>query len=436
MKPVTIGILGLGTVGGGTATVLQRNAAEIARRAGRSIELVAASVRDINKKRPDVLSSVKLTLDSKEIVNDPNIDIILELIGGTDLAKDLVMQAIDNGKHIVTANKALIALHGNEIFEAAQRKGVTVAFEAAVACGIPIIKAIREGLAGNQIEWLAGIINGTGNFILTEMRDKGRDFDDVLKEAQALGYAEADPTFDVEGIDAAHKLTILASIAFGVPLQFEKVYTEGISNITREDVEYASELGYRIKHLGIAKRVDSGLEMRVHPTLIPHRRLIANVDGVMNAVLVRADAVGPTLYYGPGAGAEPTASAVVADLVDVVRALTTDPGNRVPHLAFQPDAIQDIDALTIDDVETAFYLRMQVQDQAGVLADITRLFAEKNISIEAIVQKEKTDDQGCVPLVILTHNVLESNMMSAIEQIENLSSVTGKVIRIRLETLG
>lgn len=436
MKPVTIGILGLGTVGGGTATVLQRNAAEIARRAGRSIELVAASVRDLDKKRPDALSNVKLTLDSNDIVNDENIDIVLELIGGTELAKDLVMRAIENGKHIVTANKALIALHGNEIFEAAQRKGVTVAFEAAVAGGIPIIKAIREGLAGNQIEWLAGIINGTGNFILTEMRDKGRDFADVLKEAQALGYAEADPTFDVEGIDAAHKLTILASIAFGVPLQFEKVYTEGISNITREDVEYASELGYRIKHLGIAKRVESGLEMRVHPTLIPHRRLIANVDGVMNAVLVRADAVGPTLYYGPGAGAEPTASAVVADLVDVVRALTTDPGNRVPHLAFQPDAIQAIDALPIDDVETAFYLRMQVQDQAGVLADITRLFAEKNISIEAIVQKEKTDDQGCVPLVILTHNVLESNMMSAIEQIENLSSVTGKVIRIRLETLG
>ena len=435
MKPVTIGILGLGTVGGGTATVLQRNAAEIARRAGRSIELVAASVRDINKKRLASLQHVKLTLDSAEIVDDPNIDIVLELIGGTDLAKELVMRAIENGKHIVTANKALIALHGNEIFAAAQAQGVTVAFEAAVAGGIPIIKAIREGLAGNQIEWLAGIINGTGNFILTEMRDKGRDFDDVLKEAQALGYAEADPTFDVEGIDAAHKLTILASIAFGVPLQFEKVYTEGISNITREDVEYASELGYRIKHLGIAKRVSSGLEMRVHPTLIPHRRLIANVDGVMNAVLVRADAVGPTLYYGPGAGAEPTASAVVADLVDVVRALTTDPGNRVPHLAFQPDAIQEIQALAIDDVETAFYLRMQVQDQAGVLADITRLFAEKNISIEAIVQKEQKDERGCVPLVMLTHNVLESNMMAAIQDIESLSTVTGNVIRIRLETL-
>jgi len=436
MKPVTIGILGLGTVGGGTATVLQRNAAEIARRAGRSIQLVAASVRDINKKRSVVLDNVKLTLDSNEIVDDPNIDIILELIGGTELAKELVLRAIENGKHIVTANKALIALHGNEIFAAAQRKGVTVAFEAAVAGGIPIIKAIREGLAGNQIEWLAGIINGTGNFILTEMRDKGRDFMEVLEEAQALGYAEADPTFDVEGIDAAHKLTILASIAFGVPLQFEKVYTEGISEITRADVEYAGELGYRIKHLGIARRVASGLEMRVHPTLIPHRRLIANVDGVMNAVLVHADAVGSTLYYGAGAGAEPTASAVVADLVDVVRALTTDPGNRVPHLAFQPDAIQDIEVLTMDQVETAFYLRMQVQDQAGVLADITRIFADQDISIEAIVQKEEKDEQDCVPLVMLTHSVLESNMMAAIQKIESLATVTGKIVRIRLETLG
>ncbi len=436
MKPVTIGILGLGTVGGGTATVLQRNAAEIARRAGRSIELVAASVRDINKQRNVDLDNVKLTLDSNEIVDDPNIDIILELIGGTDLAKELVLHAIENGKHIVTANKALIALHGNEIFDAAQRKGVTVAFEAAVAGGIPIIKAIREGLAGNQIEWLAGIINGTGNFILTEMRDKGRDFADVLKEAQALGYAEADPAFDVEGIDAAHKLTILASIAFGVPLQFEKVYTEGISEITRDDVEYAAELGYRIKHLGIARRVETGLEMRVHPTLIPHRRLIANVDGVMNAVLVQADAVGSTLYYGPGAGAEPTASAVVADLVDVVRALTTDPGNRVPHLAFQPDAIQNIDVLSMDQVETAFYLRMQVQDQAGVLADVTRIFSDQDISIEAIVQKEEKDEQDCVPLVILTHNVLESNMMAAIQKIESLATVTGKIVRIRLETLG
>lgn len=435
-QPVNIGILGLGTVGGGTAEVLQRNSEEISRRAGRAIRIVAASVRDLSKKRAAVLNNVELTLDSKEIVDNPNIDIVLELIGGTEDACKLVLQAIENGKHVVTANKALIALHGNEIFAAAQRKGVTVAFEAAVAGGIPIIKAIREGLAGNKIQWLAGIINGTGNFILTEMRDKGRDFADVLAEAQALGYAEADPTFDVEGIDAAHKLTILASIAFGVPLQFEKVYTEGISTIEKVDVEYASELGYRIKHLGIARRNENGLELRVHPTLIPHRRLIANVDGVMNAVLIRADAVGPTLYYGPGAGAEPTASAVVADLVDVVRALTSDPENRVPHLAFQPDAIQDIPVLTMDAVETAFYLRMQVQDQAGVLADITRIFADQGISIEAIVQKEEQDETGCVPLVMLSHNVLESSMAVAIGKIESLGTVSGKVIKIRLETLG
>ena len=436
MKPIKIGILGLGTVGGGTASVLERNSAEISRRAGREIELVAASVRDINKQRSDALKHVKLTLDSNEIVDNPDIDIILELIGGIDEANQLVMRAINNGKHVVTANKALIALYGNEIFAQAQRQGVTVAFEAAVAGGIPIIKAIREGLAGNQIQWLAGIINGTGNFILTEMRDKGRDFHDALKEAQALGYAEADPTFDVEGIDAAHKLTILASIAFGIPLQFDKVYTEGISTIQRLDVEYATELGYRIKHLGIARRVESGLEMRVHPTLIPHRRLIANVDGVMNAVLVKADAVGPTLYYGPGAGAEPTASAVVADLVDVVRALTTDPGNRVPHLAFQPDAIQDIPVMPIDHIETAYYLRMQVRDQAGVLADITKIFASHEISIEAILQKEDQDAQGHVPLVILTHRVMESNMMDAIKSVEQLSTVNGSITRIRLETLG
>lgn len=434
--PVNIGILGLGTVGGGTAEVLQRNGEEIARRAGRAIKIVAASVRDLNKQRSAVLENVKLTLDSTEIVDNPDIDIVLELIGGTEDASELVLRAIENGKHVVTANKALIALHGNAIFAAAQRMGVTVAFEAAVAGGIPIIKAIREGLAGNKIQWLAGIINGTGNFILTEMRDKGRDFAEVLAEAQALGYAEADPTFDVEGIDAAHKLTILASIAFGVPLQFDKVYTEGISTIEKVDVEYASELGYRIKHLGIARRNEKGLELRVHPTLIPHRRLIANVDGVMNAVLIRADAVGPTLYYGPGAGAEPTASAVVADLVDVVRALTSDPENRVPHLAFQPDAIEDIPVLAMDQVETAFYLRMQVQDQAGVLADITRIFADQGISIEAIVQKEIQDEKGCVPLVMLSHKVFESSMTEAINKIESLTTVTGKVVRIRLETLG
>jgi len=435
MKPINIGILGLGTVGGGTATVLQRNAEEIERRAGRAINLLVASVRDLDKPRDIDASAVELTLDSESIVNNAEVDIVVELIGGTDLARQLVMQAIENGKHVVTANKALIALHGNEIFAAAQSQGVTVAFEAAVAGGIPIIKAIREGLAGNQIEWLAGIINGTGNFVLSEMRDKGRDFESVLREAQALGYAEADPTFDVEGIDAAHKLTILASIAFGVPLQFDKVFTEGISAIQGIDVEYASELGYRIKHLGIARRNAEGLEMRVHPTLIPHRRLLANVDGVMNAVLVQADAVGPTLYYGPGAGAEPTASAVVADLVDVVRALTTDPENRVPHLAFQPAAITDIPILTMSQVETAFYLRMQVLDQTGVLADITRIFSDHNISIEAVVQKDRKHDQDSVPLIILTHRVLESNMMIALEKIETLKTISEQVVSIRLETL-
>jgi homoserine dehydrogenase len=435
MKPINIGILGLGTVGGGTATVLQRNAEEIERRAGRAINLLVASVRDLNKPRDIEHSKVELTLDSASIVNNPEVDIVVELIGGTDLARQLVMQAIENGKHVVTANKALIALHGNEIFAAAQSQGVTVAFEAAVAGGIPIIKAIREGLSGNQIEWLAGIINGTGNFILSEMRDKGRDFASVLKEAQALGYAEADPTFDVEGIDAAHKLTILASIAFGVPLQFDKVFTEGIANIQGIDVEYASELGYRIKHLGIARRNAQGLEMRVHPTLIPHRRLLANVDGVMNAVLIQADAVGPTLYYGPGAGAEPTASAVVADLVDVVRALTSDPENRVPHLAFQPAAITNIPILTMPQVETAFYLRMQVLDQTGVLADITRIFSDHNISIEAVVQKDRKHDQDSVPLIILTHRVLESNMMIALEKIEALKTISERVVSIRLETL-
>ncbi|WP_150048124.1 MULTISPECIES: homoserine dehydrogenase [Methylomonas] len=436
MKPVTIGILGLGTVGGGTVNVLKRNAEEIARRAGREIVVGRASARHLNLQRICNTEGIALTADPFDVVNDPTVDIVVELIGGYDLAKQLVLAAIANGKHVVTANKALIALHGNEIFAEASKKGVMVTFEAAVAGGIPIIKAIREGLAGNRIEWLAGIINGTGNFILTEMRDKGRDFADVLKEAQALGYAEADPTFDVEGIDAGHKLTILASIAFGIPLQFEKVYTEGITRITRLDVEYAEELGYRIKNLGIARKTAEGIELRVHPTLIPKRRLIANVEGVMNAVLVCGDAVGPTLYYGAGAGAEPTASAVVADLVDVVRALTSDPENRVPHLAFQPEAIADIPVVPAERFQTAYYLRLTADDKPGVLAEVTRILAAHQISIEALIQKEPLHGEVSVPIIMLTQKTLEQEMNAAIAEIEALPTVTGNVSRIRLETLG
>jgi homoserine dehydrogenase len=436
LKPVTVGVLGLGTVGGGTVNVLKRNAGEIARRAGREIVVTRASARDLNRTRICATDGIALTSDPFEIVNDPDIDVVVELIGGYDLAKQLVLTAIANGKHVVTANKALIALHGNEIFAEASKKGVMVLFEAAVAGGIPIIKAIREGLAGNRIKWLAGIINGTGNFILTEMRDKGRDFADVLAEAQALGYAEADPTFDVEGIDAGHKLTILASIAFGIPLQFEKVFTEGITKITRLDVEYAEALGYRIKNLGIARKTEDGIELRVHPTLIPKRRLIANVDGVMNAVLVCGDAVGPTLYYGAGAGAEPTASAVVADLVDVVRAMTSDPENRVPHLAFQADAIADIPVLPAELIQTAYYLRLTAEDKPGVLADVTRILAAHNISIEALIQKEPPQGETSVPIIMLTQLTLEKEMNAAIAAIEALATVSGKVARIRLETLG
>ncbi len=436
MEPVKVGLLGLGTVGGGTVNVLRRNASEISRRAGREIEVTHAAARDLSKPRICSDDGISLTDDPFSIVNNPDIEIVAELIGGTELARELVLQAIANGKHVVTANKALIALHGNEIFAAARDKGVTVAFEAAVAGGIPIIKAIREGLAGNRIEWLAGIINGTGNFILTEMRDKGRDFDDVLKEAQELGYAEADPSFDVNGTDAAHKLTILASIAFGIPLQFDRVFMEGITEITREDVANAEVLGYRIKHLGIARHTSKGIELRVHPTLIPERRLIANVDGVMNAVLVKADAVGPTLYYGPGAGAEPTASAVVADLVDVVRALTTDPENRVPHLAFQPDALSDQQTLPISEVETSYYLRMTAVDKPGVLADVTRILGEAGISIEAIQQKEPVAEETGVAVIILTHKTREGHMDEAIAAIEALDTIDGKVMRIRMETLG
>jgi homoserine dehydrogenase len=377
-----------------------------------------------------------MTTNGFDIINDPDIDIIIETIGGAGIVKDMVMQAIENGKHVVTANKSLIALHGNEIFAKASEKGVIVAFEAAVAGGIPIIKAIREGLSGNQIEWLAGIINGTGNFILTEMRDKGRDFADVLAEAQVLGYAEADPTFDVEGIDAGHKLTILASIAFGIPLQFDKVYTEGITQITRTDVEYAEQLGYRIKSLGIARKTAKGIELRVHPTLIPERRLIANVNGVMNAVLVKGDAVGATLYYGAGAGAEPTGSAVVADVIDVVRALTSDPENRVPHLAFQANALADIPVLDSGDFETAYYLRLNAEDKSGVLADVTRILADCDISIEAILQKPPAKNETIVPIILLTQVTQEHKLNVAIAKIEQLETVSGKVSRIRLETLG
>jgi homoserine dehydrogenase len=436
VQSVKIGVLGLGTVGSGTVNVLRRNIKEITRRAGRDIEITRAADRDLETPKNCKTDGISLTDNAMDIVNDPSIQIVVELIGGTGIARELVLKAIENGKHVVTANKALIANYGNELFAKAQEKGVTIAFEAAVAGGIPIIKAMREGLAANRIEWLAGIINGTGNFILTEMRDKKRDFADVLAEAQALGYAEADPTFDVEGIDAAHKLTIMASIAFGIPLQFDKAYTEGISKISQDDVKYASELGYRIKHLGIARKTPEGVELRVHPTLIPYRRLIANVDGVMNAVLVKGDAVGPTLYYGAGAGSDATASAVVADIIDIVRALTTDPENRVPHLAFQPESLADTPILPMAEVVTSYYLRISTEDKLGVLADITRILSENGVSIEAILQKEPEQQGGSVPLIMLTHEVAEKNMDAAIKQIEALSTVTQSIMRIRMESLG
>jgi homoserine dehydrogenase len=435
MNPVKIGILGLGTVGCGTVNVLARNAGEITRRAGRDIRIMHASARDLKKTRACPTAGVKLSADPFEVVNNPEVEVVIELMGGYEPARALVLRAIEQGKHVITANKALIAVHGNEIFAAAQKRGVMVAFEAAVAGGIPIIKTLREGLAGNRIEWLAGIINGTSNFILTEMREKGVDFAEVLKEAQRLGYAEADPTFDIEGVDAAHKLTILAAIAFGIPLQFDKAYIEGISKISRLDVMYAEELGYRLKLLGIARRTNGGVELRVHPTLIPERRLIANVDGAMNAVLVKGDAVGPTMFYGAGAGAEPTASAVVADLVDVVRTLTVDPNNRVPHLAFQPDALADLPILPMEQVETSYYLRLHALDKPGVLADVTRILADMSISIEAILQKEPHAGEQTVPIIILTQRVREQNMNAAIARIEKLAAIEGRIMRIRLEHL-
>ena len=433
MKAIKVGILGLGTVGGGTALVLQRNAGEISRRIGRRVDVTMASVRDLDSERLCDCSKLSLTQDPFQIVDATDIDIVVELIGGDTLAKQLVLRAISNGKHVVTANKALIALHGNQIFAAAEANGVSVSYESAVAGGISIIKAIREGLAANKIELLAGIINGTGNFILTEMRDKGRTFEDVLAEAQTLGYAEADPTFDVEGIDAAHKLTILAAIAFGTPLQFEKVFIEGISKLSLTDVAYAEELGYRIKHLGIAKDNGDGLELRVHPTLIPEKRLIANVDGVMNAVLVKGDAVGNTLYYGAGAGAEPTASAAVADILDIARTLDAPAAYRVPHLGFQPESIQIRPVKTSDQFECAYYLRFDVNDVAGVMTKLSAEFAGQNISIEAITQKEPKVSQDFVSVIFITQRTSERQVDQAISNIASLDNVRADAVKIRVE---
>ncbi len=435
LKPIRVGLLGIGTVGGGTWEVLRRNADEIQRRAGRAIQITMVADKAVAHARTIVKGKAKVVSDAWEVVRSPDVDIVIELIGGYTIAKDLVLEAIANGKHVVTANKALLATQGNRIFAAAQKKGVMVAFEAAVAGGIPIIKALREGLAANRIEWIAGIINGTSNFILSEMRDKGLPFDAVLAEAQKRGYAEADPTFDIEGIDAGHKLAIMSAIAFGIPMQFSKAYTEGISKLTQEDIRYAEQLGYRIKLLGITKRVKTGIELRVHPTLVPTRRLIANVEGVMNGILVKGDAVGPTLYYGAGAGSLPTASAVVADLIDVTRLITADPESRVPHLAFQPDQMSDIPVLPMGEVETSYYLRMRVIDKPGVLADLTRIFAKASISIDAMVQKEPGEGESRVDIVLLTHKAVEKNVNGAIAKIEKLKSVVGKVTRIRLEEL-
>jgi homoserine dehydrogenase len=435
MKAINVGLLGIGTVGGGTYAVLTRNEEEITRRAGRPIRITAVADRDVERARELVGAGVKVTDDAFSLVSDPDIDIIVELIGGYTTALDLVLQAIANGKHVVTANKALLAVHGDAIFAAAQKQGVMVAFEAAVAGGIPIIKALREGLSANRIQWLAGIINGTTNFILSEMRDKGLGFTAVLHEAQRLGYAEADPTFDIEGIDAAHKATLMASIAFGIPVQFDKAHVEGITKLDGIDIRYAEQLGYRIKLLGIAKRKDAGVELRVHPTLIPEKRLIANVEGAMNAVLVWGDAVGATLYYGKGAGAEPTASAVIADLVDVTRLSTADPLHRVPHLAFQPGQLSDLPILPMDEVETAAYLRMRALDKPGVLADVTRILADLGISIDAMIQREPAEGEDRTDVVLLTHVAREKDINAAIHKIEALDSIHSKVVRIRMESL-
>ncbi|HEX2531767.1 MAG TPA: homoserine dehydrogenase [Burkholderiaceae bacterium] len=435
MKPIKVGLLGIGTVGSGTYNVLKRNQEEITRRAGRAIQITM--VADLNTERARELThgECRVVNDANLVVTDPDIDIVVELIGGYGIAKDLVLKAIANGKHVVTANKALLATHGTKIFQAAQEKGVMVAFEAAVAGGIPIIKALREGLTANRIQWIAGIINGTTNFILSEMRDKGLDFATVLKEAQRLGYAEADPTFDIEGVDAAHKATIMSAIAFGVPVQFDKAYVEGITKLQAIDIRYAEQLGYRIKLLGITRRTAKGIELRVHPTLIPAKRLIANVEGAMNAVLVQGDAVGATLYYGKGAGSEPTASAVIADLVDITRLATADPEHRVPHLAFQPHAMTDTPILPMSEITTSYYLRMNVADQPGVLADVTRILADSTISIDAMLQKEPAEGETRTDIIMLTHQTQEKNVETAIARIESLPSVVGKIIKIRLEEL-
>jgi homoserine dehydrogenase len=435
MKPINVGLLGIGVVGGGTWDVLNRNADEIQRRAGRAIRITVVADKATDRARKIVGKKARVVADAFEVVRGNEVEIVVELIGGYTVAKDLVLEAIRHGKHVVTANKALLATHGNEIFTAAQKKGVMVAFEASVAGGIPIIKAVREGLAANRIEWIAGIINGTSNFILSEMRDKGIAFEEALKDAQSRGYAEADPTFDIEGVDAAHKLTILSALAFGIPMQFKRAYREGISKLTKADIGYAEELGYRIKLLGITKKTPKGIELRVHPTLVPARRLIANVEGVMNGILVKGDAVGATMYYGAGAGSQPTASAVVADLVDVTRLITADPDQRVPHLAFQPDQLSDEPVLPIGEVETSYYLRMRVVDKPGVLASITRTLADSKISIEAMVQKEPGEGQRQVDIVLLTNRALEKNVDRAIKRIEKLSTVVGRVTRIRLEAL-